>query len=74
MNILTIKTDNPQAEVGLYNDSKKIDQIVKTNPKVYVLNEYEQEQIRISQKQYENGEFINGKEMNSLVKEWAKKQ
>ena len=62
------------AEINDVTVLKKIDQIVKTNPKVYVLNEFQQEQIRISQKQYENGEFITGKEMNSLVKEWAKKQ
>jgi len=53
---------------------RKIDQIVKTNPKVYQLTDEQMEEVRVSQKQYENGEYFTSDEMNSLVKQWAKKQ
>ena len=62
------------AEINDVTVLKKIDQIVKTSPKVYQLSEEQIEQVRVSQKQYENGEYITSEEMSSLVKVWAKKQ
>ena len=53
---------------------KKIDQIVKASPKVYVLDEYQQEQIRISTEQVKNGEFFTSQEMDKMVEEWAREQ
>ena len=60
------------AEINDVTVLKKIDQIVKTNPKVYVLNEYQQERLRVSNEQIKNGEFYTSEEMDKLVEEWLK--
>ena len=60
------------AEINDVTVLKKIDQIIKTNPKVYVLNEYQQERLRVSNEQIKNGEFYTSEEMDKLVEEWLK--
>ena len=74
MNAITLqkKLLKQIAEINDVTVLKKIDQIVKTNPKVYVLNEYQQERLRVSNEQIKNGEFYTSEEMDKLVEEWLK--
>ena len=58
------------AEISDESVLKKIDQIVKTNPKVYVLNDFQLQHLKNADRDLINGNFIDGDEMDKKVEKW----
>ena len=58
------------AEINDESVLKKIDQIVKTNPKVYVLNDFHLQHLKNADSDLKNGNFIEGHEMDKKVQKW----
>ena len=62
------------AEISDESVLKKIDQIVKTNQKVYVLNNFQLQHLKNADCDLKNGNFIDGDEMDKKVEKWLSKK
>ena len=58
------------AEINDISVLKKIDQIVKTDSKIYVLNDFQLQHLKNADLDLKNGNFIDGDEMDKKVKKW----
>ena len=58
------------AEINDVSILKKIDQIVKTDSKIYVLNDLQLQHLKNADRDLKNGNFIDGDEMNDKVEKW----
>ena len=58
------------AEISDESVLKKIDQIAKTNSKVYVLNDFQLQHLKNADRDLKNGNFIEGHEMDNKVEKW----
>ena len=58
------------AEINDVSVLKKIDQIVKTDSKIYVLNDFQLQHLKNADLDLKNGNFIDGDEMDKKVKKW----
>ena len=58
------------AEINDESVLKKIDQIVKTKPKVFALNDLHLQHLKNADRDLNNGNFINGDEMDKKVEKW----
>ena len=43
---------------------------MKTNPKVYVLNDFQLQHLKNADRDLKNGNFIEGHEMDKKVEKW----
>ena len=58
------------AEIDDVSVLKKIDQIVKTDSKIYVLNDLQLQHLKNADQDLKNGNFIDGDEMDNKVEKW----
>ena len=58
------------AEINDESVLKKIDQIVKTDSKIYVLNDLQLQHLKNADRDLKNGNFIDGDEMDNKVEKW----
>ena len=58
------------AEINDVSVLKKIDQIVKTDSKIYVLNDLQLQHLKNADRDLKNGNFIDGDEMDNKVEKW----
>ena len=58
------------AEINDISVLKKIDQIVKTDSKIYVLNDLQLQHLKNADRDLKNGNFIDGDEMDNKVEKW----
>ena len=58
------------AEINDVSVLKKIDQIVKTDSKIYVLNDLQLQHLKNADLDLKNGTFIDGDEMDNKVEKW----
>ena len=58
------------AEINDVSVLKKIDQIVKTDSKIYVLNDLQLQHLKNADLDLKNGNFIDGDEMDNKVEKW----
>ena len=72
MNVVALQKKLLKQIAEIHDESvlKKIDQIVKTNPKVYVLNDFQLQHLKNADRDLKNGNFIDGDEMDKKVEKW----
>ena len=72
MNVVALQKKLLKQIAEIHDESvlKKIDQIVKTNPKVYVLNDFQLQHLKNAYSDLKNGNFIDGDEMDKKVEKW----
>ena len=58
------------AEINDVSILKKIDQIVATDSKIYVLNDLQLQHLKNADLDLKNGNFIDGDEMDNKVEKW----
>ena len=58
------------AEINDISVLKKIDQIVKTDSKIYVLSDLQLQHLKNADRDLKNGNFIDGDKMNNKVEKW----
>ena len=58
------------AEINDVSVLKKIDQIVKNDSKIYVLNDLQLQHLKNADRDLKNGNFIDGDEMDNKVEKW----
>ena len=62
------------AEINDVSVLKKIDQIVKTDSKIYVLNDFQLQHLKNADRDLKNGNFIDGDEMDNKIEKWLREK